>query len=276
MTIKNSQIRAKARYLLDENIFGKDWLKSIVVNFITIAIMMASGGVLYLASNMFLAPFIQAQVYEHITQNTVIISIILGILEVLEFFLINILFGPLSVGLAAVHLDLVRGDGNIKIRKFFSGFRHLIDNFQIGFMYMLHIFLWTMLFIIPGIYVSYSYAMAFYVKKDNPEYRWQQCLDESERLMEGNRWRFFKLQISFIGWSILGTLALCGLGSLWVAPYQAVSGAVFYDTIKNEKHSNEVSFDPKKKNAKDPLIVDLSNKKGLLKTSAKKSKADKK
>ena len=265
MNLTNKQIRAKARHLLDDNIFGKDWLKSILLNLMTIAIVSATGGLLYYLSNKYLITFLLTQFGSNETMKYVIIIV----LELVELLLLNIFIGPLSVGLASVHLDLVRGDGNIRIKKFFYGFKEFFDNFQMGVMYMLHIFLWSLLLVVPGIYVSYSYAMAFYVKKDNPDYRWQDCFDESERLMEGNRWRFFKLQLSFIGWIFVGMLAFFGIGSLWVTPYQAVSGAVFYETVKAERDANTVSLDPKHRRKEEPILVDLSNKKGLFKKKKK-------
>lgn len=274
MNIKNSQIRAQARHLLDENIFGKDWLKSIILNLIRIAVVAITGGLLYSLSNAFFAPFVVKQV-GYLTNNEAIIVVVMVIFEIFEYLMLNILIGPLSVGMASVHLDLVRGEGKIKIKNFFHGFKELFDNFQIGFMYMLHILLWTLVFIIPGIYVSYSYALAFYVKKDNPDYRWQQCFDESERLMEGNRFRLFKLQLSFIGWILLGGLAFFGLGMLWVTPYQEVSTAIFYETLKHEKGTNQVSFDPKQKKGETPIIVDLTHKKGLFKKSIKRARLNK-
>lgn len=231
MNLSNSQIRERARVLLDDNIFGKNWLKSIVVTLIMTGIIGCSSGVLVTLSNMFLLPILLKYL------GGISVIFLYGIpilLDVIELLVLNILIGPLSVGIASVHLDLVEGNGDIKIRKFFKGFDNFFDNFQIGFMYLLHTFIWTCVFIIPGIYVAYTYAMVFYVKHDNPEFRWQQCVDESERLMEGNRWRLFKLQLSFIGWYIVGALT-CGIGTYWVSSYQQVSTAVFYEQLKDER-----------------------------------------
>lgn len=227
----NSKIRERARFLLDENVFGKDWLKSVVVTIIMMAIVGCSSGVIVTLSNMFLLPVLLKYLGG---VSKILLYGIPILLDVVEFLVLNILIGPLSVGIASVHLDLVEGNGNIRIRNFFKGFDDFFDNFQIGLMYMLHTFLWTCVFIIPGIYVAYTYAMVFYVKHDNPDFRWQQCVDESERLMEGNRWRYFKLQLSFIGWMLVGALT-CGIGTLWVMSYQQVSSAVFYEQLKEEK-----------------------------------------
>ncbi len=260
MNITNKQIRAKARHLLDENIFGKNWLKSILLTFMMDGIIMFTGGLLFTLSNALLIPVLMSWIESILPGSKILIYIIPAIIDILEIMVLNIFIGPLSVGLSSVHLDLVRNDGDISIKRFFDGFKDFVNNFLLGFMYVLHTTLWTLLFIIPGIYVSYSYAMIFHVKKDHPDYLWQQCFDESERLMSGNRWRLFKLQMSFIGWSILGALAFCGLGSLWVTPYQTVSTAVFYEEIKKAKDSNVVSFDTKAKKKPDPVVVDLSKK----------------
>ena len=257
MIIKNSQIRAKARHLLDDNILGKDWLKSVIINLMTMFIVGTTGGALIFISNKFLVTFLLERFGGFAPILAYVIPIVLDVLELLA---LNIFIGPLNVGLASVHLDLVRGNGSLKIRRFFDGFKNFFDNFQIGFMYMLHIALWSLLLVIPGIYMSYTYALVFHVKKDNPDYRWQQCFDESERLMEGNRWRLFKLQLSFIGWYLLGGIALFGLGSLWVTPYQEVSTAIFYEEVKKARDLNPVVTDPNHRVTTDPVIVDLTNK----------------
>ena len=234
MYFSNKQIRAKARNLLDENIFGKDWLKSILLTVMMIVITYATGGVLFFASNEYVKPFLFNFINSFFPSEILelVLSIILSLIDVL---LLNILIGPIMVGMSAVHLDLVRGDGKIKIKKFFYGFGEFFDNFQIGFMYILHTALWSLLFIIPGIYMSLSYALVFFVKRDNPHYRWQQCFDESEMLMDGNRWKLVKLMFSCVGWFIVGTFAGFGVGCLWVYPYQNVSFAIFYDELKKSQ-----------------------------------------
>lgn len=65
-----------------------------------------------------------------------------------------------------------------------------------------------------------------------------ESLSKSLSLMKGNKWRFFKLQLSFLGWMILGILTL-GIGLLWVIPYYSTSLANFYLIISGEKDSYE-------------------------------------
>ena len=231
MNLKTSQIRAKARYLLDDNIFGKDWLKSVFVHILMTVIIWATGGVLYQLSNEKLLPFLM----DLVGDKSVILQYgIPAVLDFIELLLLYVIIGPISVGLAYVHLDLVQGTGTVKIKKFFYGFKNFFGNFILGFMYVLQVGLWTCFFIVPGIYVSYSYALIFHIKSEHPEYRWKQCFDESERLMEGRRWELFKLQISHIGWVIVG-LAFVLVGAFWATPYIQTSTAIFYETVRSER-----------------------------------------
>ncbi len=198
MNISNSEIRAKARASLGGQIFNKTWLMAIVVAVIIGAVIGAAN------------------------------SISCGIASLL-------LTGPLYVGLHSAFLKIARGDSDVKIETTFEGCRDFGPNLVLGLMHSLIITLWSLLFIIPGIIKSYSYCMAYFVKVDHPEYGWRECLDESERMMKGNRMKYFWLQLSFIGWALVGSLA-CGLGVLWVNAYQSTSNAIFYEELK--KSSN--------------------------------------
>ena len=98
------------------------------------------------------------------------------------------------------------------------------------FLINLYIFLWTLLFIIPGIIASYSYSMTHYIMAENPEYGVNEAIAASKEMMRGNRWRLFCLRFSFIGWSILCIFTL-GIGYLWLNPYMEAANAAFYKEI---------------------------------------------
>ena len=62
-------------------------------------------------------------------------------------------------------------------------------------------------------------------------------------MMMGNRWRFFCLQFSFIGWDVLATLAF-GIGHLWLTPYKQAAYAAFYREVSGtEFYSDEQEFE---------------------------------
>mgnify|MGYP003467573971 FL=1 len=91
--------------------------------------------------------------------------------------------------------------------------------------------LWSLLLIIPGIVKSYSYAMTEFVLVDRPDLAYNEAIEESMRLMQGNKWRLFVLDLSFLGWALLCILTL-GIGYLFLAPYMEVAHAHFYADLK--------------------------------------------
>ena len=72
---------------------------------------------------------------------------------------------------------------------------------------------------------------------------YQRNMRESKRLMRGNKWRLFCLQLSFLGWLLLGCLTL-GIGLLWVYPYQSAAEAAFYLEITGRRPSPRVTQGP--------------------------------
>lgn len=106
----------------------------------------------------------------------------------------------------------------------------------------LYTFLWSLLFIIPGIVAGFSYAMTEYILAENPELTPDEAIQASKSMMMGNRWRLFCLQFSFIGWDILATLAF-GLGHLWLTPYKQAAYAAFYREVSGTSYIiDEIEF----------------------------------
>lgn len=105
---------------------------------------------------------------------------------------------------------------------------------------MTYVSLWSLLLIVPGILKSLSYAMTVYVQVEHPDWTANQCIDESCRLMEGNRWRLFCLGVSFIGWYLLLIVAslvpIAGnFSHYFLMPYTLTAISRFYFEIKREK-----------------------------------------
>lgn len=100
-----------------------------------------------------------------------------------------------------------------------------------------------MLFIVPGIIISYNYAMVPFILADNPSVSAKEALRMSKEMMYGNRWKLFCLQFSFIGWILLTILSL-GVGSIWLTPYQNAALASFYRELfpaKIEESPEEIT-----------------------------------
>lgn len=116
----------------------------------------------------------------------------------------------------------------------FSGFK--VKYFRnIGTLLLANIktVLWSLLLVIPGIIKTYEYAIIPYILADDPEISSKEAFKKARRMMKGNKWRLFKLNLSFIGWGILCVLTL-GIGTFFLLPYVNAAAAEFYVELKNK------------------------------------------
>ena len=163
-----------------------------------------------------------------------------------------ILGGPLQFGLTmfmVVFFRTRRCDNTL----LFEGFSNFSRTFVLAFLMGVKIILWSMLFIIPGIIASFKYSQAYYILVDNPTWSPSKCIRESCRIMNGNKYKLFCLEFSFIGWGILASLPeaiytvaardsltsiggiivmiLLGLPGLYVTAYSMVAKTAFYELV---------------------------------------------
>lgn len=92
----------------------------------------------------------------------------------------------------------------------------------------LFIFLWSLLFLIPGIIKSYEYRMVPYLLAENPKMSRKEAFKISKNLMDGNKWAVFVLDLSFIGWAILSVFTFGILNVFYVSPYIALTETELY------------------------------------------------
>ena len=140
-----------------------------------------------------------------------------------------VLCGFIGVGYAKFNLNLV-DKKNAAFETLFEYFSHWKTTTITRLLRALYVFLWSLLFIIPGIVAGFSYAMTDYILAEDPELTADEAISQSKSIMMGNKWRFFCLQFSFIGWDILATLAF-GIGHLWLTPYKQAAYAAFYREV---------------------------------------------
>ena len=121
----------------------------------------------------------------------------------------------LAVLLAGIVLWAVLVDGkDAAISDLFSQKDRLWDGFCMNFLQGLYTALWTLLLVIPGIVKTYSYAMTPYIMTEHPSLTANEAITESRRIMDGNKWRLFCLDFSFIGWELLCSVPLYAEGFL--------------------------------------------------------------
>ena len=130
-------------------------------------------------------------------------------------------------------LKVSRGE-KAEWRELFSKTNLTVDFLVITIVTSILVSLWTLLFIIPGIIAGIKYSQVYLIKLDNPDMSALDTLKESAKIMEGHKMDYFLLNLSFIGWSLLGLLTCCIL-YFWLMPYISVTMCNFYNKIKKEK-----------------------------------------
>lgn len=206
--LSNKELRRRARINLGNGIFTSPWLYGLAASAIVTVINMV-------VSSLFTA----------INLAGVGGAIVLVIL------------GPLNLGLAKYYLYSASSQiPSTELKVLFDGFKNkTLDNVVLGVLITIFTALWSILLIVPGIVKSCSYALSYYIKCDCPQYSPKEVIKLSQSIMNGHKMRYFKLQLSFIGWHIVSIIT-CGLGYLWLIPYIRSANAEFYrDLILNLK-----------------------------------------
>jgi uncharacterized membrane protein len=99
-----------------------------------------------------------------------------------------------------------------------SGFSNYSRALALNLLVGIFTALWTLLFIIPGIIAMYRYRLAFYILIDNPDIGPLEAIGISKKLMYGNKWQLFCLDLSFIGWFLLAGIAATIAAALFITP----------------------------------------------------------
>ncbi|MBQ9063214.1 MAG: DUF975 family protein [Eubacterium sp.] len=172
---------------------------------------------------------------EFAQQNPATFGAIAGIVAAvgLTFIIIGIvlkifLFNPLEVGCYRFFKENIRTDGQAGLDNLKAGFGQYGHTFATLFLRDLFLILWSFLFIIPAIVKSYSYRMVPFIIKDRPELSATEAITESRRMMDGHKWNTFVLDLSFLGWMILGIITLGIVNIFWTEPYRQNTNAALY------------------------------------------------
>lgn len=163
----------------------------------------------------------------------VIVSALTGVCSVIPYVgsIASIcITGPLTLGSAYVYLNLTIGYGP-DVNVLFSGFKRFTDALVLTLLISIFTFLWSLLFIVPGIIKAISYSQAYYILAEHPEMSAKEALDESIAMMDGHKMDYFVLGLSFILWLLLCCIT-CGLAILYVGPYMEATFVQFYQAIK--------------------------------------------
>lgn len=158
-------------------------------------------------------------------------------------FIVSLVFLLITLSASFRALDWLE-DPELKFDPIKSDFTYFRgpDWWKLSFIYVIigiFTFLWSLLLFIPGIIKWLSYSQTYFIYKDANDngqadnYSLTDYITRSRQLMVGNKWRYFVLQLSFIGWWFLAVITW-GIGLIWIYPYYKLTMTNFYrDLVAN-------------------------------------------
>ncbi len=160
-----------------------------------------------------------------------IANLVLGLIPVIGSVAASVIVTPaFTLSVIRVYLNVAKGI-TPAAGDAFSGFDDFWAAFKVNFLTGLFTFLWSLLFVIPGIVKTFSYSMSMYILAENKGKPALECIKESKEMTEGHKMDLFVLGLSFIGWGFLVAIT-CGIAGIWVIPYMNATYANAYNALK--------------------------------------------
>lgn len=166
--------------------------------------------------------------------------------------MIVILVGSLvAMGVAFIAVDAMRQKLTYeqplqKSMTIFNNVDYFLGTIVIYIIEQIFIFLWMLLLFVPGVIKAIAYSQAFYIYRDavdrGEKISYLDAITESRKLMDGHKWEYFVMELSFIGWGLL-VLVTLGIAAIWVQPYMVLSFGNFYRELVDEKDNQETLAD---------------------------------
>ena len=153
-----------------------------------------------------------------------------GILSTFVSILTSLLSVLLGAGFAMYCMAIRRGE-RAEYLTLFDGFSFVGKLIALTIVTYAFIWLWSMLFVIPGIVAAYRYRFAAYNLYENPGISVMEALEMSKRQTMGYKGQIFALDLSYIGWTLLASLpVMVEMGMMYYAMfssyYDYMTGAI--------------------------------------------------
>lgn len=178
--------------------------------------------------------YFSAGVVGMIVAIVLLVAVVITLVVVLPLRIL--VLNPLEIGCNRFFTKNLNEDAQVKeiCYSFDYGYK---NNIKTMFFRDLYVFLWSLLFVIPGIIKSYEYCMIPFILGENPGMDTDTAFAMSRKMMDGNKWNAFVLDLSFIGWHILSACTFGILGVFYVRPYVYQTGAALYEALKMQETS---------------------------------------
>ena len=226
--LKSKALRKKAW----DSLKGKYWLAFIVVLVMSALSSIGTSMVTCSQNIINVVNMVEPAEMDSIMQIGAIVLYVAALVICIIGFLICVFVGnAVTVGICKYFIK--NTDSKPSFADAFYGFKTRYRR-NIGTLLLvgIKVALWSLLLIIPGIIKTFEYAMVPYILADDAEISSKDAFKKSKQMMKGNKWRFFKLDFSFIGWVLL-CIPTLGIGAFFLIPYTNAANAEFYVELKN-------------------------------------------
>ena len=160
----------------------------------------------------------------------VVFLLIAGLLAI-ALTVVAFVVNPIEVGTARFFTRNLNQAAEVKELAY--GFDHNYrESVKTMFWRDVRIILWGLLFVVPGVIKSYEYRMIPYLLADDPTMTKDQAFAQSKAMMNGNKWRAFVLDLSFIGWYLLALPTLGLVTVFYASPYKKMTDAALYEELR--------------------------------------------
>ena len=212
--MKNSEIIKKSKSLLKSN-YGKVMFPYFITYFII--------GLFINIQDIFLIILNIAEVESEMVFQ------ITGIVQPIIYLIV---FSCLSIGLASFSLSIANKQ-EIRSNKLFEGFKIIPKATAIGLIQSIITLIGFVLLIVPGIILSLMCSQVYYIAKKNPDLGVIEVFKRSFKLMKGNKWKLFLLNLRYALFFLLSFFTLF-IWNLWLIPQFSVAYAIFHEKISSE------------------------------------------
>lgn len=229
---------------------------------------------------------IRGKIFTLLAMNLVVIAVgwvASFILGPVSWILTLLISGPISYTWAVVFLGITNKSRLPLFDDLLVGFKgdNFLRNFIAYLRYAIFTFLWSLLFVIPGIIKSIAYSQMFYFLAEDDEMDAAEAQSKSMEVMEGHKWEYFMLLLSFIPWYLLGMITF-GIAFIWVVPYINTTMAEFHvrltgghkDSSKSVKKAVTAKTTATKTTAAKATTTKTTAAKAAVAKTSKTKKAD--
>ena len=159
-----------------------------------------------------------------------------------NFIMTILIWNPLEVGCKKLFIQCEYGTAETRCIWSVINRRDGKNVGWIMFLRTLFVSLWSLLFIIPGIIKQYEYMMIPFLLAENPQMNRKEAFEKSRQMMKGNKCAAFVLDLSFIGWSLLGIITFGLVNIFFAGPYQYLTQSQLYFRLKEQQKEESYGY----------------------------------